>query len=32
MRNLLTFFLKHQFFSLFIILETLSLVMLMSHW
>ncbi len=32
MRNLLTFFLKHQFFSLFIILEILSFVMLMNSF
>ncbi len=32
MRNLLTFFLKHQFFSLFIILEILSLAMVMNSF
>ncbi len=32
MRNLLTFFLKHQFFSLFIILEIISFVMLMNSF
>ncbi|VAW30424.1 hypothetical protein MNBD_BACTEROID07-962, partial [hydrothermal vent metagenome] len=30
MRNLLTFFVKHQFFSLFLILEIASFVMLMN--
>ncbi len=32
MRNLLTFFRKHQFFSLFIILEIISVVMLMNSF
>ncbi len=32
MRNLLAFFLKHQFFSLFILLEIISFVMLMNSF
>ncbi len=32
MRNLLTFFLKHQFFSLFIVLEIISFVMLINSF